>query len=909
MFAWMYAVMILMVSAAKDTRYNISLGIILPLSAPANTSDYALTQAMRQLAELAIYEINMDELILPNIQVSPIEIDSWNQNHTDPIQLKNKSSTYFSAGLAAVRSLDAYEQNPNMVAVYGGFYSASSRSSAGVFSQYQIPMCGDLAGSPSLSEKRNYPYYYRIYPGKGIGRHIYQLLKIWSVSRVAVLIGPDEMNRNNAEDTIAYLRAVNIAVLTTIRVEDGEHEQALKGIVAQLHLVDARYILTFIATKTFKPIYFRIFDAVGPGHVWIGNQAPVDSTSGLLLPDQLRQLKGFILVTPKNEDVSDPEFSALNHTWVGLHNKNPDLLSSSYNKLDVSTPVGAYDCVKTLLIGIDLLLKSNPQYTPAMLETRKLQSYLTPAVFSNTGYHGAYESPIIIDSNGDLIIGYKFRDLVNNVDFAFTDINATQLIPYSGIKMRFNDGTTQAPFDGTPTTAPAIIDSNSAEGGLLKSFTTIGLLLCLLCAILLYVYSLNKIFVKAAPIFSGLIVFGAAMAYTSIGFLIGMPTEAICHLRLWFQLLGFVIALGAFLVKNYRIHMIFSSRTIIPKKKLSNLRFGRFFLHFVLFEIVLLTIWSILSSPKPSRQDGYNQMNSFQCVSSNPKLDFIATNLLYGYNSILLVLAALLAYLTRSVNSDYNESLFMFFFVIAAVLTSGTTINALQNEKGIRSLVIRSVATWMFTTFVLITFFLPKTIGVYYSQLDTLQKTKLSDMISSGKKTGGAGGVGSSVVGKRRTSIFMQKGIAFAVLVKPGWKLPLLKQRTESQPSSDLETSIGLRGSSSTVILSSGTLKTETVKFSNESINSTKSKPISTARAVGASADLLPPPTVNHNRSISSVCPLPSISAPGKSSGSFNGRRASCDDEKVSYQRRKAGSVCESLYSLTSKYRFDVLVV
>ncbi|KAJ3078965.1 Gamma-aminobutyric acid type B receptor subunit 2, partial [Rhizoclosmatium hyalinum] len=422
-------------------------------------------------------------------------------------------------------------------------------------------MCGDLQASPALSNKNEFPYYFRIYSGLGIHKHIYLLLKAWGVRRVAILVGNDQFNRQTAADMIQLLGVNGIKILQVVHVGPLFQKSTLNA----LKIVDARYILTFVATASLSNMYFHCKDLIGPKYVWIGVDNPSSSN-----PTDLEQqlLQGFILVTPKN---------------VG----NRTLLNDRFapgSELDFSAPVGAFDCINTLLYGIASLLQSDASFTPKKLATRKLQKYLKPALFSNTNYHGAYQDPIILDPiTGDLIIPYSFLDFVNSEAIGFTDSNATQIY-FTNYRFKFHGGSTIPPPDGPPILSAAI-EIDSYEGFLLILLIVSGLALSVTCATLLAVFRLNKIFVKSAPIFSGLIVVGSFLAYASIGLLLGKPTAIICHLRLWFQAIGFSVAITAFLVKNYRIHMIFSSRTIIPKSKLSNERFGGFLVNFILIEI------------------------------------------------------------------------------------------------------------------------------------------------------------------------------------------------------------------------------------------------------------------------------------------------------------------------------------
>jgi hypothetical protein len=71
---------------------------------------------------------------------------------------------------------------------------SSFRFTASVLGQAQIPMCGPSQGSILLSDKRNYPYFFRIETGMGIGDHFVQAVKLFGAKRVAILQGSDALS-------------------------------------------------------------------------------------------------------------------------------------------------------------------------------------------------------------------------------------------------------------------------------------------------------------------------------------------------------------------------------------------------------------------------------------------------------------------------------------------------------------------------------------------------------------------------------------------------------------------------------------------------------------------------------------------------------------------------------------------
>ncbi|KAI8619582.1 7 transmembrane sweet-taste receptor of 3 GCPR-domain-containing protein [Chytriomyces sp. MP71] len=655
---------------------------------------------------MGVAKINESPEILPTTQVEIARVDTWANGSM------SQKSNYYSGGAAAVAAEEAVGIISDFVAAYGAFWSESTKAVAGVLGKHAIPMCGDIQGDLDLSNKDAYPTFFRIYPGPGIERHILLLLEAWSVTRLVVLVGLDRKNKAVCEAMTNLLALAGIEVLSVIDIQPSQkfpkrlQPQQANNVVHLIQQYDARYILTFVDNVDLGPIYFKANTNTEP-------------------------------------------YQLLNQSWHEEYMLDPSPVLSPY--LNLTAVVGAYDCVNTLLYGIN----KEPNESISKLEKQVQELPLYPTAFNNTGYQGAYTNPIILNTGtGDLVIAYKFIDLGSLNAFAETNLEGTFLKIIGSVQFNGAPPNSPAPPDGPPIKDPVILP-DSPTGRTMLAGILLGLLITVFIAIMLIQHRSNQVFVKAAPIFSGLVLVGAALSYGSIATFMGYPTHLTCHLRLWLQLLAFIVSLSAFMIKNFRIHKIFSSRTIIPKSKLSNERFASFMMTFIFMEVVLLSAWSALSNPKSTSATTYNVNFSYQCLPNNEKLDAIMSGLLYCYNSFVLLLTAILAYLTRHVNSDYNESLFMLFFVVASALTAGPTLLALQQESdAIQRIIIRNVAIWIFTTFALIIFFAPKILAIY--TFDAKPKLRLIDIISSKKYSGSTSSKGRHHHGK-------------AMIVRPGW--------------------------------------------------------------------------------------------------------------------------------------------
>ncbi|KAJ3140878.1 hypothetical protein HK100_008578 [Physocladia obscura] len=329
---------------------TISLGILLPFSMPQSYSmaDYQNCFFMSHLASLAIQEINARDDLLPNIRIDTSLIDSWHQprSHYD---VSSNTSLYTSSGYAATAALKAVEKIDNLVAVYGGLWSDTTESAASVLSQYKIPMCGDLQGSPALSNKNNYPYFFRIYSNAAtkVPQVMQLLLTHWKVTRVALLVSKKEPYFSAAREMIRILNLNGVSVLAV-----SSYDQGVDGISESFLKVDARYILSFVEGQAFYQVYFNLPYLVGPKFVWIGMDTPYNAGTNLSTAE-IDAVRGFILIAPKTESSNSAPYSHLNASWHAYISQLHLASSRAPTYLEIEMPVGAYDCIYTIAYGLD----------------------------------------------------------------------------------------------------------------------------------------------------------------------------------------------------------------------------------------------------------------------------------------------------------------------------------------------------------------------------------------------------------------------------------------------------------------------------------------------------------------------------------------------------------------------------
>ncbi|KAI9337478.1 periplasmic binding protein-like I [Obelidium mucronatum] len=125
-------------------------------------------------AQFAIENINRNPNILPN---TTIKIKRFNDH----------CKRGDCGGSAMTTAKEIHENHPDVIAVFGDFFGRTVKSSAGVYSQFQLPFCCGSAAVNALLDKTRYPFYIQTITISGWGKALFRLLDFWNVKRVAII--------------------------------------------------------------------------------------------------------------------------------------------------------------------------------------------------------------------------------------------------------------------------------------------------------------------------------------------------------------------------------------------------------------------------------------------------------------------------------------------------------------------------------------------------------------------------------------------------------------------------------------------------------------------------------------------------------------------------------------------------
>ncbi|KAI8845446.1 periplasmic binding protein-like I [Chytridium lagenaria] len=273
---------------------------------------------MEVAAEAALRDVMSNPSILPNTKIELIKVNTWDDRYTRP----SDAFKYVSGGYASAALYDAITQK-NVVGIIGERYSGVTRFAASVASQLEVPFCGPSQTSPAFSDKRNFKYFFRMQPGVGLGNHLSKLLQYFKAANVIIVYSSDnplsESVRVETEQAFAQNR---ITISGRFRLTRTMYNtKRFDNIFTSMKTLRTYYIFTILSPGDIDDFYMEASKVglVGEKYVWFGIAWPLAST----LPssqEKITQSQGY-------NPAQGPPIS-----------RNGQ---------------GMYDCMKTILIGID----------------------------------------------------------------------------------------------------------------------------------------------------------------------------------------------------------------------------------------------------------------------------------------------------------------------------------------------------------------------------------------------------------------------------------------------------------------------------------------------------------------------------------------------------------------------------
>ncbi|KAI8892441.1 periplasmic binding protein-like I [Globomyces pollinis-pini] len=678
-------------------------------------------------------------LLLNPIQAVMLRINQLNEKSDllgDDTALEYISLNHLTArDVTIVNALELQKQG--VVAVIGSGYSSLAMLTSLVLQNYNIPQC-DIGTNPSLSNKKQYPNFFRTIPtdaSQGAAMVGYMAASGWS--KIAIIHTNEDYGTGLANFVNNYARDYNITVLAKVMIQLGTTPEATTPSIATIKESGARIILyagyveEYIAAITMA----KKLGIYGPDYVWLGSEALKDM--GGVYPESSDLYSGTLTFYPR--EASGPEAPGFADYWV-THGMNTGF--EGYNltspKADAAYVYFQASCVDLFLHGFDALLKSNSSYTISDLAAGKLnkkmlvpQTFQFPEVATPSGY-------IKSDANGDRIGDFDIYNFVGSELKLVGAWENEKKVMLPDVKVVYPGGLLVQPKDGIDPNDVAVYAAPGSSLGIISVvFFAIGILTTLTSVLLTLKY-------RAAPaIRKSSINIGFAMQLivllVNFQFLIMIdkPTRSSCTIDSVIIPVAFSAYYGLLFAKNLRIYRIFYKPH--SNFKLPDLKIYGLGILFACPSIVLVAIWNAIDPPIPTIVM-ISMTQYYRTCQSVTSLGDTITTLLLVYNGIILVCNLYMAVKTRNVASTYNETKLIGFSVYNMTIIGlfGTAV-LLSDSLGFSAkYTIKIVAVFYILMFNLATSFLAK---IYQAMTGSADGTKNgSSMGTSSKKSNNAGG-------------------------------------------------------------------------------------------------------------------------------------------------------------------------
>jgi len=223
----------------------------------------------------------------------------------------------------------------------------------------------------------------------------------------------------------------------------------------------------------------------------------------------------------------------------------------------------------------------------------------------------------------------------------------------------------------------------------------------------------------ASPPFLLIVLFSMILGFASIFPWFGQPSSVSCGFQPWLLGLAINSMVTALVVKNIRIYRIF--RSPLRKQTISDTRVLLAWVALVIPAILLLALWSLISTPTALLKEIHDEEH-FVCDTggfTGPPGGLIFFILFVTYTGIILLIGAVVSFLTRNVPSMFNESRLIAISIYNLVFLGAIIIPVFFVLQGFNPFVgwlIRTIAILygFFATLCLL--FVPKVWGLVWEK-------------------------------------------------------------------------------------------------------------------------------------------------------------------------------------------------
>ncbi|KAI7887263.1 periplasmic binding protein-like I [Mucor mucedo] len=607
-------------------------------------------------------------------------------------------------------------------AVIGDMVSEMTEASASLTGLWQIPQCSCASASLTLSDKKQYPYFFRT-AGSAVlfGESLVDWVNNMKWDMFALVYTNDLIGQQVLQAMSSRASEYGITTMTRIplySLNENRIEKSLSTLEESgcrvVVLADSRTIDQVLILK--KAMQMGLMKK---GWVWV----VMNDISPVLLekiqsPEELAMYDGLMFISGLWDLKGLPEYDNLNRLWKTQQVPDDFTTKEDWSTLGLSyNAPSAYACTELLALGLSHALDNYPGGRPAGISDLRNSAFnssnMTPYSYNlnYTGPSGYME----FSEEGDLQSGY----------FELLYMRKGLSVPYATIKVKkfeFYPNTSilyLGPSTEKPTAMMARYALNpsvhNAAGITALVICSIGIVCCKSMMVLIFFYQYLKPIMVSSPVFCYLQLSGISMIYTSILLYLGKPNVGKCIAVVLLTVIGFVLVIGSLIAKNYRIYRIFQNVFTVRTTRLKSYYLVRIVALFVIIAISPLIVWYALYPVVVKDVMVSNTTYCWLCTYPAAKVGYwghitISEIVVLIWCSILIIISAFLAFKTRTVSSKWSETTQITYVSYNTGIASLVACPGffLSTENYSISMFLKISSVLFAATFTLVVLYLPK---------------------------------------------------------------------------------------------------------------------------------------------------------------------------------------------------------
>ncbi|ORZ32647.1 periplasmic binding protein-like I [Catenaria anguillulae PL171] len=507
-----------------------------------------------------------------------------------------------------------------------------------------VAAVGDFASSAStsgqLSDKSLYSYFFRtIADDPSQGIVIAQYLRYMGWKSAALVTSNDAYGQSGFGTFLTTAQSLGITIKANQAFNPG---QADFSFLLDAIVASGSHIIVIASTASASLPFVRAANArglIGPQWVWVAPEAHQDMANGM------------IYVYPQAKSFN----AAFNASLARYNQAYPNAPASNYGFMFL-------DCLTALARGVIRLAQD---VSPADILSRNYRPNMTRYFLEPfDGVTGRIE----YDRNGNRIAAFSVYNWYNGTSSLVYDVLPDKTVVPRG-PVRFNDGTSNVPRDSTYQ--EPLVPYWSSPSGI--ALTVLNVIILAAIAVAWVVFNIAAL---------------------------GDPTNVGCQASLWLFTYGFELVMASSAAKAYRLWRIFDNR-YISAGKIGNKYLFAGVAVIMLIQTVILAVWNGVGAQQAilvSRRTYF----FFRCASIDANFNMALSAVTIAYNALLLLALLFLAYKTRNIAMNFNETSFLFYTAQNTFL-SGAVVAAFAffdfGESHLSGLIVKQVVIIYSVTF------------------------------------------------------------------------------------------------------------------------------------------------------------------------------------------------------------------